>query len=96
MASFTKKVSVFQKRNNDWTEIAFHTLHEGSVNEVKWAPYYYGLKLFACSSDGNFSVLEVKGNAWHAQLFEVREPSINSIAIQKKSIVDQDVRGILT
>jgi hypothetical protein len=61
------------------------------VNEVKWAPYYYGLKLYACSSDGNLSVLEVRGNAWYSKLFEVKELSINTLAAEKKSLLDETV-----
>jgi WD40 repeat protein len=95
VATFTKKVSVFQLRGSEWHEVAYHSLHDGSVNEVKWAPYYYGLKLFACSSDGNISVLEVRNQAWHSQLFELKEMSISSLAVEKRSLLDDTVQHML-
>lgn len=81
VGSFCKKVAIFQFRGNEWVEVAFHESHEASVNEVIWAPYYFGLKLFACSSDGFFSLLEIKDNNWSTRLFRGHELSINSIAV---------------
>ena len=95
MATFTKRVAVFQQKNNEWQEVAYHSLHEGSVNEVKWAPSYYGLRLFACSSDGNVSVLEVRGQAWCAQLYTLQDMSINSLAVERKSLLDDTVSNKL-
>jgi len=91
VASFTKRVAVFQHKGEQWQEVAYHSLHEGSVNEVKWAPSYYGLRLFACSSDGNVSVLELRGQAWSTHLFPLQEMSINSLTVERKSLLDDTV-----
>lgn len=46
---------------NEWKEIAGHTCHEFSVNSVTWAPWEFGLRLAACSSDGFISFISRRG-----------------------------------
>ena len=46
---------------NEWKEIAGHTCHEFSVNSVAWAPWEFGLRLAACSSDGYISFISRRG-----------------------------------
>ena len=70
MATFKKKVAIFQEKNNDWIEMAFHSEHEGSVNTLCWAPISYGVKLFAGGSDGKVSIMELQGNSWKASSFQ--------------------------
>jgi len=50
IGSFKRKVAVFQNKNNNWAEVAYHELHEGSVNHVEWAPIEFGLKLYSAGS----------------------------------------------
>ena len=38
IGTFKRKVAIFQLSKGTWSEIAFHELHEGSVNHVEWAP----------------------------------------------------------
>ena len=65
LGSFKRKVAVFQNRgNNAWTEIAYHELHEGSVNHVEWASSAFGVKLFSAGSDGSIVILEPRKGAW--------------------------------
>ena len=69
LGSFKKKVAIFQNRNNAWTEIAFHEIHEGSVNHVEWASPAFGVKLFSAGNDGSVGILELKKGAWVTSSF---------------------------
>lgn len=83
LGSFKRKVAVFQNRgNNAWTEIAYHELHEGSVNHVEWASSAFGVKLFSAGSDGSIVILELKKGAWVQEKFAAYECSINSLSLR--------------
>ena len=81
IGSFKKKVAIFQEKNNEWIEMAFHTEHEGSVNSLCFAPVSFGLKLFAGGSDGKVSVIVHQGNGWGIFSFQAHEWAINSITV---------------
>lgn len=51
--SFDKKVILWKETNqNEWEHFQEHNLHKGSVNSIAWAPWDFGLRLAAGSSDG--------------------------------------------
>lgn len=95
MATFTKRVAVFQQKNNEWQEVAYHSLHEGSVNEVKWAPSYYRLRLLRVAVAEMSRYLKIRGQAWCAQLYTLQDMSINSLAVERKSLLDDTVSNKL-
>jgi WD40 repeat protein len=82
IGTFKRKVAVFQLRTGTWTEIAFHELHEGSVNHVEWASADYGCKLFSAGSDGSVAILELKKNAWVSSSFFAHECSVTSMSVR--------------
>lgn len=41
---------MFQNKKNNWTEVAYHEIHKGSVNHVEWASSAFGLKLYSAGN----------------------------------------------
>ena len=53
---FDRKVIIWKENfPNDWVETREYLGHDASVNSVAWAPWEFGLKLVAASSDGHIS-----------------------------------------
>jgi WD40 repeat protein len=90
IGSFKKKVAIFQNKNNVWSEIAFHEIHEGSVNHVEWASPAFGLKLFSAGSDGSIAILELRKNAWATSSFSAHECSINSLSLRPLALNEEE------
>ncbi|XP_046393101.1 protein SEC13 homolog [Ischnura elegans] len=62
--SYDRKVIIW-KETNQWAKIYEHSVHESSVNSIRWAPSEYGLILACGSSDGAISILtHVGGTNW--------------------------------
>lgn len=75
-------MGVYQQKGQDWHEIAFHEMHEGSVNHVEWASPAFGLKLFSGGNDGSITILEVRKNQWVTGRFFAHESPITSLTLQ--------------
>ena len=82
IGSFKRKVAIFQSKGQAWNQIAYHYLHDGSVNHVEWAPPGYGCKLYSAGSDGSVALLEVKKNNWVSSNFFAHECSITSLSVR--------------
>jgi len=80
IGTLRSRVIIFQEINKIWKEIAYHDLHQASVNWVEFSPF--GLKLFGGSSDGTVSVLELHQKNWKFSSFKASDYSVVCLAIQ--------------
>lgn len=90
IGSFKKKVAVFQGKGNVWTEVAFHEIHEGSVNHVEWASPAFGVKLFSAGNDGSVGIMELKKGGWTSTSFSAHECSINSLSLRPLALNEEE------
>ena len=79
IGSFKNKVAIFQEVDKEWKEVAYHYLHEASVNCVEWAQS--GLKLYAAGGDGYVSIIELSGKTWKTSKFNASDHEIAYLAL---------------
>lgn len=93
-ASYDGKALIWREENGQWSNIAQHSVHTGSINSVQWAPQEYGALLLCASSDGKVSVVEYKdeGKPEHV-IFPAHSMGVNSASWAPSSVTGSLVQS---
>lgn len=80
-SSYDSRIIVWRESPpNTWSKIYDFAQHGASVNLVAWAPHESGCVLAGASTDGQVSVLELKGNEWVSQLIPAHGLGVNAVS----------------
>lgn len=90
VGTFRKRVSVWTVQGGKWIQISWFQGHDAPIRQVAWSDPIFGCQVFACSDDGNFSVLKIVKDEWKGQLIKAHNGTVNCISPQRLPLLVEE------